>query len=122
MTAEVKQAVRDWNNATDINQDVDATAKTMSDDFVHINGNGEITDKAALLAIVKSGDYEGESVTFDNEKVRVYGDTAVFTARFHFKGAYQGSKVDVSLYATSVWVKRDGTWQLVSVHESNPIP
>jgi ketosteroid isomerase-like protein len=86
------------------------------DGLVYTTPTGELVTKAQHLADFRSGIRKFDSMKHDNFKVRVYGDTAVLTARstsvLHYKGQVStGPRV-----FTNVYVKMDGRWQLVSHH------
>ena len=49
-------------------------------------------------------------------RVRVYGDTAVFTARVTNTTHYAGRQFDADKWTTDVFVKRDGRWVCVLSH------
>lgn len=49
-------------------------------------------------------------------RVRVYGDTAVFTARVTNTAHYGGRQFDADEWTTDVFVKRDGRWVCVLSH------
>ena len=53
-----------------------------------------------------------------DETVRVYGDTAVVSARGISGGAYRGQTFRVVERVTDVWVRREGTWRCVLTHLS----
>ncbi|MBA3715387.1 MAG: nuclear transport factor 2 family protein [Pyrinomonadaceae bacterium] len=50
--------------------------------------------------------------------MRVYGDAAVVTGRWASKGTRKGKTFDDNERYTTVYVKRDGRWQIVSDHTS----
>jgi ketosteroid isomerase-like protein len=121
IAAEVMQAERDLNNASDMKGDYEAALKFHAKDFITIDNTGKVSDREAALSWVKDGLYKGESTTWDDVKIRVYGNgnVAVFTAIVHFKGLWEGKPLDLRQRATDVWVKQDGQWQMVSQHSSN---
>ena len=57
-----------------------------------------------------------ESITVDDVEVRVFGDTGVVTGRTHACGSQSGSRDDVTLRFTDVFVRRQGHWQAVASH------
>jgi len=59
-------------------------------------------------------------ISFDDEKVRVYGNVAVVTGRGTFKGVRKGAPVNHVIRFTTMWVMRGGAWQLVS-YQATPI-
>jgi ketosteroid isomerase-like protein len=55
-----------------------------------------------------------DSIDFSEMVVRVYGDTAVVTARAEVKGTDLGEDFSGPYRFTRVWVKRNGEWQAIS--------
>ena len=72
-----------------------------------------------FVTAVHSGDAQFQ-ISFENETVPVYGDTAVVTGGATFKGQKKGVAVNNVIRFTNMWVKRRGTWQLVS-YRATPI-
>jgi ketosteroid isomerase-like protein len=90
----------------------------MADDFVATVPPGKVINKAQVLAQITSPDIEMESLVNDEIEVRVYGDTAVVTARGTAKGRYQGKDASGQFRYTRVWVKRQGQWQAVAAQST----
>ena len=55
-----------------------------------------------------------ESLTTDDVKVRVYGDTAVVWFTEHLVGPSKGRQLAITLKFMDVFVMRDGRWQCVA--------
>jgi len=68
---------------------------------------------------VHSGDAKFD-ITFEDAKVRVYGNAAVVTGGATVKGQRKGVPVNNVTRFTNVWVKRRGTWQLIS-YQATPV-
>jgi ketosteroid isomerase-like protein len=94
-------------------RDVPALDRLTADDFIWVRPNGAITGKKELLDGLTQGagpdrldlyDFDGE------QRIRVYGDTAVVIGAriLHEKSA------DRKIVVTDVWVKKKGRWQRVS--------
>jgi ketosteroid isomerase-like protein len=60
-----------------------------------------------------SKDVNFESMTCDDYRVRVYGNTAVMNHRTVLKGRYKGEDFGMTYRTTHVWHKRGGRWQVV---------
>jgi ketosteroid isomerase-like protein len=73
-----------------IKGDAEAVQKVVGDDWIIIGPEGAITTKAAFLGVVKSGVLVHSTMDSDEQRVRVYGDSAVVTARVISAGTYQG--------------------------------
>jgi ketosteroid isomerase-like protein len=96
----------------------DLIAPLIADKFVYTGSDGKVGDKAALIAEAKATKWT--SVENLDEKVTVFGDTAIATGEFKGKGTGASGKpiVDHTHY-TDVWVKMpDGKWQCVSSQDS----
>jgi hypothetical protein len=74
-------------------------------------------DPAAFESIA-SDDYifiiKYEALTSEDVKVRVYGDTAILTARITGRGSARGEDFSGQFFVTRVFVKRGGRWMVVS--------
>jgi len=91
--------------------------KNLSNDFIHIFGNGEMATKAALVNACKSGQlkYSTVDIKKDTRKVRVYGNTAILTSEAYVKGRHGSTEVNATFRRTLVFVKtKSGQWQEVT--------
>ncbi len=60
-----------------------------------------------------------ESYTIDNPKVSmVTKDVAILRYKCDVKASFDGKPFNAPVYATEVWVKRGGGWQIVSYTET----
>jgi uncharacterized protein (TIGR02246 family) len=94
----------------------------VADDFQYWSFKGTRLHKADLLRLVerssKSGDTETDT-KIEDPLVRVFGDTALFTALIIDSGKHaNGEKFSEKSYVTVVYVRRDGKWQMVFDHDS----
>jgi ketosteroid isomerase-like protein len=89
-----------------------------ADELTDTDPAGSVTTKAQDIANIKSGALTITSVTNDDYKVQVYGNTAVVTYRATGKGQYKGQDISGQYRGTDTWVKRHGQWQLVASHAS----
>jgi hypothetical protein len=80
---------------------------------VQIDVDGQRSDKTATLDRMKSSSARLQSNPVDDMVVRVYGNTAVVTARATPTGVRAGQEFRRSVRYTRVWVRRDGRWQIV---------
>jgi ketosteroid isomerase-like protein len=93
--------------------------RMFADDYVFILPDSSVVTKADFIKDLESRDLVWASVSGEDMKVRVYGDTAVVTGRFFGKGRYKGATLDEHQRFTSVWIKRNGNWQAISEHASS---
>ena len=128
--ADVEQAVMDaqrrWEKALK-EFDPESMQSLLAEDDLQTDFKGVVQDKASWLQDFKTGAVanvrSGVSkwdISFDDEKVRAYGNAAVVTGRGRFNGVRKGVPVNRVIRFTTVWVKRAGEWQLVS-YQATPI-
>jgi len=101
---------------------------------------GHVQDKPAwmaeyfrpLAALIKVGKFRWERYDEHDVRVTMLGDTAVVTGELAMKGTgakftqgkweeAPGTSIEGTLRFTRVWVKRDGSWLLVALHNSAPL-
>jgi ketosteroid isomerase-like protein len=96
--------------------DAEAIDKIVAEDWVIIDPDGSITDKARFLGVIKSGDLSHELMESTDMRVRVYGDAAVVTALTTTKGKFMGQDFSSCERATDVFVRQNDRWRCVLTH------
>jgi hypothetical protein len=91
---------------------------------VLVLGNGTVHSKAELLAEArgKSIVWEQQVEVDDSQKVRVWGDTAVVTAKLWVKGARNGESFDRKLWFSDTYVRTKAGWRYVFGQASLALP
>ena len=114
---EVEQHVRqlndDWVKAI-MRGDGETLDRIMADDFFFtypLEGD----DKAQFIADVTSGDLKIEHITRETVRVRIFGSTAVLTARDSAKWLYHGRELSGQYKIIKVFAERAGRWQLCAI-------
>jgi hypothetical protein len=97
-----------------IHRDADFSQRTLAEDYVAITPLGQITTKQDTVSARKSGQLRYDTINVSDMVVRIYGDTAVVTARADVKGHQLGEDFSGPYRYTRVWVRRTGHWQAVS--------
>ncbi len=109
-----EQAVRQILNETAAalkNQDVSALDRIYANDYTFVSpSTGLMSNKTERLAAIKSGK-PFEYFSYENMKVRIYGNTAVVTTNVKNKVA-GGDAAEAT--ATLTMMKNDGRWQIVA--------
>ncbi len=107
-----------WAHSQAIN-DPGLIGPLLADKFVYTGNDGTVSDKAAVLADWKATRWT--SVVYSDEKVVIFGDTAIATGESRGKGIDSAGKpMDYHDRFTDVWVKMpDGRWQCVSSQDSS---
>jgi ketosteroid isomerase-like protein len=90
--------------------------RVFVDDYVLILGDATTYTKSEYIKQLTSRELMWESATGQDQRVRIYGDTAVVTGRFSGKGRLNGKPFTTDERFTSVWIRRNGQWNAVSEH------
>jgi ketosteroid isomerase-like protein len=96
-----------------VRNDADAIDRQMAEDWTIVTPEGNVLDRSTFLGLIKSGDLSHEALEFADTNVRVYGDTAVVTARATSKGRFKGQAFSESERLTDIFVKQGGQWKCV---------
>ncbi len=88
--------------------------RIMADDFFFAYPM-EGDDKAQFINDVVSGNVRVEYLNRENVGVRIWGATAVLTAKDSARWFYGGRDFSGQYKIVHVYAQRDGQWQLVSV-------
>jgi ketosteroid isomerase-like protein len=99
-----------------IRNDAEAIARHVAQDWTIITPEGSMLEGSAFLGLIRSGDLTHEAMDFADASVRVYGDTAVVTARATSKGRFKGHPFSESERSTDIFVRQSGQWKCVLTH------
>ena len=114
---ELIRVANEWDRAM-VENDAEAIGRYMADDWTIVGPDGSVGDKATFLELVKSGALSHDVMESEDLKVRVYGDTAVVTARGVSGGRYQGQAFRDVERSSCVFVRQQGHWRCVLTHLS----
>jgi len=104
--------------------DTETMDRILADDFVLVLGNGTVYTKSDLLKEAQSGSliYEQQVEIDDSQTVRVWGDTAVVTAKLWVKGTNNGKPFNRKLWFSDTYVRTKNGWRYVFGQASLPLP
>ena len=110
--AELVAVEDEWARAI-VSNDAARIAGFTADDWVIVSGSG-VGTKEQFMSLVGSGALTHSAMErISDARVRVYGDTAVLTARMTNTAHYQGERFDADEWVTDLFVYRDGRWLCV---------
>ena len=106
-------ASEDRRYAAMVAADAAALEQVLADDMIYTHSNSSVDTKASLIELIRSGRSVYRKIERPEEKIRVYGQSAVVTgqARIELGG---GSPRTLNLRYTNVWVKNPAGWQMVA--------
>jgi ketosteroid isomerase-like protein len=102
--------------------DAAAMDQILADDFVLVTGSGKTYTKADLLQEARSGRAIYERQDDSAQTVRVWGNTAVVTAKLWAKGAENGKPFEYTLWFSDTYVRTPAGWRYVFGQASLPLP
>ncbi len=95
--------------------------RILADDFILVTGNGKTFTKADLLKEARKGTVVYEHQSDTEQTVRVWGDTAVVTAKLWEKGTQDGKPFDYTLWFSDTYVRSPTGWRYVFGQASLPL-
>lgn len=104
------------------NNDAATMDRILADDFVLVTGRGKTSTKADLLKEARSGAIVYEHQEDTEQRVRVWGDTAVVTALLWAKGTENGKPFEYKLWFSDTYVRTPAGWRYVFGQASLPLP
>jgi len=104
--------------------DAEAMGRILAEDFVLVLGNGKTYTRRELLDSARAGEvvYERQEEDEGTQTVRVWGDTAVVTARLWVKGTRAGAGFDRRLWFSDTYVRTADGWRYVFGQASLALP
>ena len=96
--------------------------RILADDFVLVIGSGKTFTKTDLLQSARNKDVQYEHQEDTEQIVRVWGDTAVVTAKLWLKGTQDGKPFDRTLWFSDTYVRTPTGWRYVFGQASLALP
>ncbi len=94
----------------------------LLDDFILVEGDGSVHTKADLLNEAKSKKIAYEHQEELEQKVRIWGNTAVVTAKLWGKGTDAGKPFHWVLWFSDTYVRTPQGWRYAFGQASLPLP
>ena len=96
--------------------------RILADDFTLVTGSGKSYSKADLLNEAKFGRVTYEQQDDSDQTVRVWGDTAIVTAKLRAKGTESGKPFDYAVWFSDTYVRNATGWKYVFGQSSLRLP
>jgi ketosteroid isomerase-like protein len=104
-----------------LDNDAAALGEIFSDDLTYAHSDGRIDTKEKFLAALKGGVLRYRSITRDDERIRLYGATAVVNGATTVRLTFKGARRTLRLRYTGVYVMQSERWQMVA-WQTTPLP
>jgi ketosteroid isomerase-like protein len=109
---DLAQTVHAYDHAQTRN-DIARLSTLVSDDFILVNSNASVEDRAQFLADFNLPGFRIEPYSFEQKIDRAWGDGAVTGGLLHLSWTQDGQHQTRVLRIAYVWRKRAGRWQAV---------
>ena len=109
-----------------VRRDFDALERFYPNDHLVTNPYNRVLNKAQVMELIRRDVISYSSFERQFDHVRVYGDTVVVVGSETVARSPEAKTPDagktIQRRFTEVWVRRDGTWQVVVRHASSITP
>ncbi len=95
--------------------------RILSDDFILVTSSGKMFTKRELIDEARSGRIRYEHQEDTDKTVRLWGDTAVVTAKLWGKGTEDDKPFDYELWFSDVYRRTPTGWRYVFAQAAYPI-
>jgi ketosteroid isomerase-like protein len=104
--------------------DADAIDAILHPQMIMVLGNGTVKTRDEIIAGARQGAtaFEIQDEDPGTQAVRVWGDTAVVTARLWIKGSRNDETFDRTLWFSDTYVRTPGGWKYAFAQVSLPLP
>jgi ketosteroid isomerase-like protein len=111
-TEQVVLAAHEIRRAATLAGDVAALDSMMIDDLTFMHANAAVETKAEFLNALKSGRYKYQSLTDEERRVRVHGDTGIVSGTCRILVIASGKDIDIRVAFTELWIKEREAWRM----------
>lgn len=104
--------------------DARAMAKILHPSFQLVMGDGRRFGRKQLLDDARTGrfTYELQDEEAGTQKVQIWGDTAIVTAKLLIKARSGGQMIDRTLWFSDTYVRTEAGWKYLFGQASLPLP
>ena len=88
--------------------------KVLGDDLIYNHSNGNQDSKQSYIQSIRDGKQSYDAIEMLENKVLLYGNTAVVSGICQIKATNNGQTINTKLRYTDVYVKKGPQWQMVA--------
>lgn len=97
-----------------VSQNKSVLENLTSEKLTYGHSSGTIEDKSEYVEAVLTGSFDFFSITPEEQKITVSGDTGIARHIFVANGTNNGEKADVRIGVMMTWQKKSGKWLLLA--------
>ena len=117
---QIRDLTRKWNEAS-LGMDLKAIDSLYSNDCIFQFQNGQLADKKWVMNLLASGSIKFESIDNEDERIRIYGNAALWTSRTALVETYNNARPPGKYLWLRLWSFSEGKWQIVAF-QSTTVP
>ena len=87
--------------------------KVLGDDLIYNHSNGNQDTKQSFIQSIRDGKQSYDAIEMLENKVLLYGNTAVVSGICQVKATNNGQAINTKLRYTDVYVRKGTQWQMV---------
>jgi ketosteroid isomerase-like protein len=108
---DLARAIESYNQAT-IHKDTAQLAALVTDDYMLVNSDASVQDKASYLANFRVPGFQLDPYVLERPVFKVHGQTALTGGVFQLHWTQDGKRQSRKLRIAHFWVKRDRRWRI----------
>ncbi len=97
-----------------VKKDYAVLDRVLANDLVYTHSSGNVDGKQAYIQSIRDGKSKYDAIDVQEQKVRVYGNTAIINGVCLIKAMNNGETINTRLRYTDVYVKNGGQWQMAA--------
>jgi ketosteroid isomerase-like protein len=101
-----------------IHDDFAALEHLLADELTYTHSNASVDTKEQFLSFLRSGRLKYRELDHSDQRVRLYGETAILTGRTRVQSVFEGQEMRLTLRFTIVYIQRAGRWQMAAWHSA----
>lgn len=110
---DVKAAINKFRAAV-VSKDRATLEKLVAEEVTYSHSSAMMENKKQMIDAMLSPDMQYHSLDMEGTTYRIYGNTALVQTKMTVNNTQKGEKKSMPLSVLMVWVKKNGTWQIVA--------
>ena len=113
-TAKLVSAVDKQRFDAQVSKNYAVLERVLANDLIYTHSNGSTATKQSYIQSIRDGKLTYDAIDVQEQKVRVYGTTAIINGICVVRATNNGETINTRLCYTDVYVRNGRQWQLVA--------
>ncbi|GAB4022530.1 nuclear transport factor 2 family protein [Spirosoma koreense] len=97
-----------------VHKDYAVLDRVLANDLIYTHSNGNTDTKESYIQSIRDGKSQYDAIDIEEQKVRLYGNTAIINGICMIKAMNNGETINTHLKYTDVYVRKGNQWQMVT--------